>query len=165
MLNGCTEVFGNFYSRRHDRIVKMIVTFLKESCKRYRIVSEKNSETVFPLLREKIIDIYIHVIDELAKTCIIVEATVCFDLYLDYAYDTKRKKYETLVECLGKYYKVDLVVMCFGSMGSVRKDVWKYLKRFSSDKNLIKSTMKQCSISAIIGSNYIWRHRVSKIMS
>ena len=102
----------------------------------------------------------IHVIDELAKTCIIVEVMVCLDLYLDYAYVTKWKKYKKLVDCLGKYYEVDLVVLCFGSLGSVRKDVWKHLKRFSSDKNLIKSIMKQCSISEIIESNYIWRHRV-----
>ena len=147
VLNGCTDVFGNFYSRRHDRIVTMIVTFLKELRKRYRVVSEKNSERVFPLLREEIMNVNhrrpdIHVIDELAKTCIIVEVTVCFDLYLDYAYDTKWKKYEALVECLGKYYEVDLVVLCFGSLGSVRKDVWRHLKRFSSDKNLIKSIMK-----------------------
>ena len=32
----------------------MIVNFIKESRTRYRLASEKNSETVFPLLREEI---------------------------------------------------------------------------------------------------------------
>ena len=134
VLNGCTEVFGNFYSQRHDCIVKMIVNFLKESRKRYRVVSEKNSETVFPLLREEIMNVNhrkpdTHVLDELAKKCVIVEVTVCSVLYLDDAYDTKWKRYEKLVECLGKYYKVDLVVLCFGSLGCVL-DVWRHEKIF-----------------------------------
>ena len=111
MVVSTPKVFHTYgQHRRHDRIVKKIVNFLKESRKRYRVVSEKNSETVFPLLREEIMNVnyrrpVIHVIDELAKTCVIVEVTVCFDLYLDYAYDTKGKKYEKLVDCLGTYYE------------------------------------------------------------
>ena len=77
MLIYCTEVFGNFYTQRHDCIVKMIVNFLKESRKRYRVV---NDETVFPILRDVIMNVNhrrpdIYVLDELAKTCVIVEVT------------------------------------------------------------------------------------------
>ena len=57
LLNGCLNTFGNFYSRRHNRVVEKISELLKECHNRYRIYNEKRSETIFPLLREQLITI------------------------------------------------------------------------------------------------------------
>ena len=132
---------------------------------------EKNSETVFPQLRDqmKLIphrrpDIF--VLDEILKTCFIFEVTVSFDLYLEYAHVSKLTKYESLVECLKENgYKVELLVLCFGSLGSVRKDVWRNVRKLIRVKEDVKTFMKDCSISNVIGANYIWRHRVKKLLS
>ena len=171
LLNGCLNTFGNFYSRRHNRVVEKISELLKECHNRYRIYNEKRSETIFPLLREQLITITnrkpdIHVVDELSRECLIVEVTVCFDLYLDMAYEEKIRRYDNLVNCLERNgYSTKLFVMCFGSLGSVRKDNWKVLRKFTADKTYIKNVLKWCSISNIIGSNYIWRHRVKKLFA
>ena len=58
-------------------------------------------------------------------SCFIVEITVCYDLFLEYARNTKYEKYKLLVECLSKNcYDVELLILCFGSLGSVR-NAWK----------------------------------------
>ena len=91
VLNGCIHHFKNYYSRRHDRIVEIISNFIKESI-------------VFPLLRDQLESIEhkkpdIHVVNHLEKKCFIVEITVCYDLYLEYARNTKYEKYKSMVEC------------------------------------------------------------------
>ena len=83
-LNGCIHYFKNYYNRRHDRIVEIISNFIKESI-------------VFPLLRDQLESIEhkkpdIHVVNHLEKKCFIVEITVCYDLYLEYARNTKYEK-------------------------------------------------------------------------
>ena len=170
VLNGCIHHFKNYYSRRHDRIVEIISNFIKESIRRYRIHIDKHSTTVFPLLRNQLESIEhkkpdIHVVNHLEKKCFIVEITVCYDLCLEYARNTKYEKYKSLVECLSKNgYDVELLILCFGSLGSVRNDAWKCLKRFTNDKTYVKDVLKWCSLSSIIGSNYIWRHTVKKLL-
>ena len=102
VLNGCIHHFKNYYSRRHDRIVEIISNFIKESI-------------VFPLLRDQLESIEhkkpdIHVVNHLEKKCFIVEITVCYDLYLEYACNTKYENYKSLVECLSKNgYDVELI--------------------------------------------------------
>ena len=170
LFNGCIRTFGNFYSKRHNRIVGILHDLLKRGC-RFRIMVEKNSETVFPQLRDQMKlsphrrpDIF--VLDEILKTCFIFEVTVSFDLYLEYAHVSKLTKYESLVECLKENgYKVELLVLCFGSLGSVRKDVWRNVRKLIRVKEDVKTFMKDCSISNVIGANYIWRHRVKKLLS
>ena len=125
---------------------------------------------MFPLLRNQLESIEhkkpdIHVVNPLEKKCFIVEITVSYDLYLEYARNTKYEKYKSLVECLSKNgYDVELLILCFGSLGSVRNDAWKCLKRFTNDKTYVKDVLKWCSLSSIIGSNYIWRHTVKKLL-
>ena len=63
--------------------------------------------------------------------------------------------------CYG--YNAEWCVLCFGSLGSVHKDVWTDLKKLCRDKDAFKDVVRDCSISAIIGANYIWRHRVKKL--
>ena len=114
---------------------------------------------VFPLLADKLEILVhkkpdIHVTDHLLKEWFLVKITVCYDLYLKYAYNTKVEKYKPLVDCLTKNgYDVEMLVICFGSLGSVRNDAWKCLRKFSKDKIYIKEVLKWCSISSIIGSN------------
>ena len=128
------------------------------------------SETIFPELRNDLTNIVnrkpdIYVINEMSKECILIEISVCYDLYLDYAYEMK-VRYEPLVQCLRRNgYVTNLYVLCFGSLGAIRNNVWKSIKGFIDDKNYVKSVLKWCSISNIIGSNYIWRHRVKKLLA
>ena len=62
VLNGCIHHFSNLYSSRHDPIVEMIASFLKESDRTH---IDKHSSTVFPSLADKP---DIHVIDHLLKS-------------------------------------------------------------------------------------------------
>ena len=131
--------------------------------------SEKHSETIFPHLADELRNIVhrkpdIHIVNELAKRCTIIEITVCYDLYLDTAAAAKVQRYQMLVDYLIRNgYSVNLYVLCFGSLGSVHSDVWKYMRRFTTNITSIKGVLKWCSISNIIGSNYIWRNRVRKV--
>ena len=94
-----------------------------------------------------------------------VEITVCYDLYLEYAYNVKVERYKPLLCCLTENgYDAEMSVLCFGSLGSVQNDAWKCSRKISQDKIYIKEVLKWCSISSIIGSNYIWRHSVKKLL-
>ena len=54
LLNGCQRTFGNFYSRRHNRIVKFLGSLLESGRRRRgRVRIELNCETVFPRLRDR----------------------------------------------------------------------------------------------------------------
>ena len=173
LLNGCSciDTFGNFYSRRHNRVVNIIAEFLSRSVSGYRIYVEKHTDSVLQELAEPIKNLPhrkpdIHVIDYLSKKCFIVEITICYDLYLEFAYNAKIERYEPLINVLRENgYETNLLVLCFGSLGSVRSNVYNCLRKFSTDKSYIKDIMKWCSISSIIGSNFIWRHRVKKLLA
>ena len=100
------------------------------------------------------------------RTCTLVEITVCFDMYLEQAFEEKVIRYQPIVDRLIlNGYSAKLLVMCFGSLGSVHKNAWTALREFSNDKTGIKALLKWCSISNIIGANYIWRSRVKKVLS
>ena len=53
-LNGCIHHFKNYYCRRHDCIVEIISNFIKESIRCYHIHIDKDSTTVFTLLRDQL---------------------------------------------------------------------------------------------------------------
>ena len=99
---------------------------------------------MFPLLRNQLESIEhkkpdIHVVNHLEKKCFIVEITVCYDLYLEYARSTKYEKSKSLVECLSKNgYDVELLIRCSGSLGSVRNDAWKCLKGLQMRRPMLK---------------------------
>ena len=105
VLNGCMHHLINFYKRRHDRVVEIIASFLKEYVRRNRICIDKHSSTVFPSLADKLNILVhkksdIHVINHLLKKCFFVEITVCYDLYLEYAFNAKVETCKQLVDCL-----------------------------------------------------------------
>ena len=47
VLNGYINHFSNFYSRRYDRVMKIIASFLKESVRQYHIHIDKLSSPCF----------------------------------------------------------------------------------------------------------------------
>ena len=105
-------------------------------------------------------------VDDINKSCIIIEVTVCFDLYLSQAFEQKVLKYELLRDRLkDNGYEVKFIVVCFGSLGSIMDNVWSGRRYLQPDKEELKRILKRCSISCIIGSNYIWRHRVKKLFA
>ena len=166
VLNGC-PILKNFYSARHNRIVDKILEFVKPLKRRFRSYKDKLINTIIPTIDFSEI---IHrrpdivVIDMINKTCVIVEVTVCYDLYFVQAFNAKKVRYTPLCDILtSNGFDVKLIVLCFGSLGSIKNDVWSGLRYFKPEKDQLKRLLKWCSISCIIGSNYTWRHRVKKL--
>ena len=167
LLNGCFPTFKNYYSRRHNRIMNKISEYLSKIRSDAMVHVDKFCDTIFPNLRERLLliehrrpDIVVQDVNKVD----ILEITICYDLYFDIAYDAKVTRYNELINCLRENgVNAELYVLCFGSLGCVRKNVWNILKRFDDNKASIKGLLKWCSISAVIGSNYIWRHRMKKL--
>ena len=164
LLNSCRR-FQNFRSRRHDRLVSKLCEFIKSGQHDCEVHENKMATTIFPALREELQTIThrkpdIIYIDQ-NRNCTIVEVTVCYDLYMSFAYEAKVRIYTPLITLLRQRgYNTKLVVLCFGSLGTVEKSVFKSLMCFNNDKNVVKSTIKWCSVSVIIMANYIWRYRL-----
>ena len=57
-----------------------------------------------------------------------------------------------------------MLVLCFGLLGKARSDAMKCLRKFSGYKVYIKEVLKWFSIPIIISSNYVWTHRVKKLL-
>ena len=168
ILNGCIE-FKNFYSRRHDRIVDKLFHELKSIFQTKSLFTNKLFETVFPQFREGFKNIVHRKPDIVVfhnDICYIIEITVCYDTYMDYAFNEKVNRYRTLVEFLNMHgIGAKLLVMCFGSLGCIKSDVRNNLRMLGFDIDDIKSFLSWTSISCIIGANYIWRHRVKKLFN
>ena len=82
--------------------------------------------------------------------------TVCYHLYLEDACREKVKKIMDLLAYLARNaFSVQLIVLCFGSLGCVKSDIWKGLRTFCQSKEDIKNVVKWCSMSCIIGENYV----------
>ena len=166
VLNGC-HVLNNFYSARHNRIVDEVFKFVHPLKRRFRFYKDKFINTIIPDIDFSEIKHCrpdITVIDIVNKMCIFLEITVCYDLYFDLAFAEKTRRYTPLCNILSANgFRVKLIVLCFGSLGSVKSDVWSGLRYFKPTKESLKMFLKRCSISCIIGSNYTWRHRVKKV--
>ena len=99
--------------------------------------------------------------EKLNNRCYVVELTVCYDKYFDFAYDGKVGRYGNLMECLNSNgVDAELLVMCFGSLGCIRTDVRNNLRVLGFAPIDIKSFLSWASVSCIIGANCVWRHRV-----
>ena len=165
VLNGC-HILKNFYSVRHNRIVDEISKFVKPLKKGSGLYKDQFINTVFPNIdfgeiihrRPDII-----ITDFVKKKCVLIEITVCYDLYFDQAFAEKNRRYTPVCDILSANgFDVKLIVLCFGSLGSIKSDVWSGLRFFNPTKESLKRLLKWCSISCIIGSNYTWRNRVKK---
>ena len=162
LLNSCTR-FKNFRSRRHDRLVSKIHQFVKDNTE-YDIYENKMAYTVFPGHNEDFRQLEHGKPDIICisnKKVIVIEVTVCYDVYMNFAYEEKINRYSPLIQLLReKGYNSKLLVMCFGSLGTIEKSIYSSLYMIKNDKVLVKDTLKWCSISTLIAANYIWRYRV-----
>ena len=76
-----------------------IAEFIKENKPRARISSNLLAETIFPEFKEGIKQIVhrkpdIVILNRIQRQCTIVEITVCYDLYLENAYQEKVRRYK-----------------------------------------------------------------------
>ena len=168
LMNGCRE-FHNFYSRRHNRIADKIFEMISGSLSGFQFHANKLAESILMEYGDELQRIThrkpdIVIIDNQSRKCIILEVTVCYDLYFEQSLNTKQERYQplcSLLQSLG--WDVDLKVLCFGSLGCIKKDVWTVMRSLSVDKLIVKNTLQWCSVSNLIMANYIWRHRVKKL--
>ena len=81
-------------------------------------------------------------------------------MYMEQSYSGKAEKYKELIRVLEQNgIKAKINVLCFGSLGSVHKEVRTCLKKLGLSNEEAKSTMKWCGVSNMIGGNIIWRER------
>ena len=153
---GCNES-KNFYSRHHDRFVNKIVEFIKENNPWARISSNFLGESILSEFIERIKQI-IHrkrdrvILNCIQRQCTIVEITVCYDLYLENAYQEKVRRYKELYGYLQRNgFLVQLIILCFGSLGCVKGDVWKGLRSSPKVKKY-----KECD-EVVFNIVYNWR--------
>ena len=59
-----------------------------------------------------------------------INKTVCYDLYFDQAFDEKNRRYAPLCELLEANGYSTKLVCVFGSLGSIKTDVWSGLRYF-----------------------------------
>ena len=102
----------------------------------------------------------IFIIDGCNNKIIIIEVTVCYDLYIEIADQEKQNRYQPLkVFIENEGYSVQLLIMVFGSLGTITNKSRNIMKKLQLNNDITKSVLKWCSISNIIGANYIWRNR------
>ena len=170
LMNGCRE-FHNLYSRRHNRIADKIFETILGSMSNFQLHANKRVESIFSEYSDELQRIThlkadIIIIDNQSRKCIILKVTVYYDLYFEQALNTKQERYQplcSLLQSLG--WNVDLKVLCFGSLGCIKKNVWTVIRSLSVEKLIVKkiNTLQWCSVSNLIMANYIWRHRVRKL--
>ena len=61
-------------------------------------------------------------------------------------------------------YKVKPHVLSFGSLGNITKEHGSIVWKICRDRSKAKNALKWCSVSNVIGANYIWRNRVKKLL-
>ena len=89
---------------------------------------------------------------------------MCFDLYFGFSFPVKCDRYQELCDVLRENdWKRSLHVLCFGALGCIKEDVYERLRNIGFGKAKIEELLAWCSISNIIGANYIWKHRVKKL--
>ena len=100
-----------------------------------KIFTEYREELLLIEHRKPDILLILHV----SQKCAIVEEAVCYDLYFDYAFQEKLGRHESVC-CLlrGRRWNVELKVLCFGSLGCIKKDIWRELRSLSVDKLVAK---------------------------
>ena len=90
LFNGCYEL-RNFYNSRYDRIASKIVGEISTSNARLRTYTNRVFESILPELRDELVEIParkpgIVIVNIVTREIVIVEVTVCFDLYMQLAY-------------------------------------------------------------------------------
>ena len=86
-------------------------------------------------------------------------------MYMEQSYSGKAEKYKELIRVLEQNgIKAKINVLCFGSLGSVQKEVRTCLKKLGLSYEEAKSTMKWCGVSNMISGNIIWLERCRLVL-
>ena len=104
LMNGCRE-FHNFYNRRHNRIANKIFEVISGNLNDFQFHANKLAESIITDCGDELQRIThrkpdILVIDNQSRKCIILEVTVCYDLYFEQALNTKQERYQPLCSLL-----------------------------------------------------------------
>ena len=148
LLNGCHAEFGNFNSKRHNRIVNYLFDQLKFIDRRYRNYNNKNIESIM-LEHHKILQLCnarkpdIVRYGQITKSIDIVEIIICYNLYFEQALNGKHEKYLHLLNVLENLgFKVKMHVLCFGSLGNVPKNCSKMVRKIYKNREKAKDILK-----------------------
>ena len=153
---------NNFYSHHHDRVVGRLFDEIKLiSNARNKVNTKKLIETLLPEYREELTMLQhrkqdIVIIDGTLRDIIIAEVTVCFDLYFGFSFPADCDRYQELCDVLRENgWKPSLHVQYFGALGCIKGDCYGRLRKIGFRDAKIKELLAWCSISNIIGANYI----------
>ena len=171
IMNGCLE-YKNMYSARHDRLVNHISDEIKKLHPHAEVVCNKiitgdllGSSTDFNCVLHRKPDIFIY--DRQTMKTFIVEISVPFDAFVDKCYNTKFNYYQPLngLISLGTNYSCKTLVIIIGSLGCIHTRVTSGLKLLGFSTRKSKAIARYLSISAMIGSNIVWKSRTRKMLS
>ena len=170
LMNSCRK-FHKFYSRRHNRIADKIFEVISGSLSGFQFHASIFAESLLTEYGAELRRITHRkpdtvIVDNQSRKCIILEVTVFYDLYFEQALKTKEERYQPLCSLLQSLcWDVDPKVLCFDSLGCIKKDVCRtVLGSLSVDKLIVKNTLQWCSVSNLMANN-IWRHRVKKLFT
>lgn len=169
ILNGCHYYKGQ-YVARHDRLVELVAKDLQKIYQGHECKFFLHSTVKMNWFNHNMHDDDhfknipntpdIVIVNESVNSVFIIEVGCCFDLYMDTCYYSKLVKYQPLLERIHQLgYECRLIVLVFGSLGHVHKNVVRGLQMGGLQKKMAKSLAKFCSVSATIGSMQIWRRR------
>ena len=120
LLNGCQREFGNFCSRRHNRIADYLYEQFKTIDRRHKTYNNKHIDTVIAQHRERLVlcnnrkpDLMR--LDPVTRNIKVIEVTISYNLYFQLARNGKIEKYTPLINVLVQPgFKVKRHVLCFG---------------------------------------------------
>ena len=155
---------------RHDRLVSLVAKDLKNINQGYDCTiflhnpvkmdwfNHNNADNNFLKTIPNTPDIVM--VNTSENVVLIIEVGCCFDFYMDTCYYSKQLIYQPLQKHIVQLgYECKLIVLIFGSLGHIHKNVVRGLQIAGLQKGGAKTLAKFCSVSAIIGSMQIWRRR------
>jgi hypothetical protein len=171
IMNGCMD-YKKMYTARHDRLVNYISDQIKKLHPQAIVLSNKiitgdmlGSNTDFECVLHRKPDILIY--DRQTMKAFIIEVSVPFDAFVDKCYHTKFNYYQPLngLISLDTNYSCKTLVIIIGSLGCIHKRVTSGLKLLGFSTRRCKAIARYLSISAMIGSNIVWKMRTRKMLS
>jgi hypothetical protein len=171
-LNGCRES-KNSIQKRHNRLASVVMRNVRNKFPHAMILEDQIVKKSFfegdsrPALAFTEVEHSrpdLCVIDHEAKTCLIVEVSVPFDVFVNDCYQSKFNRYLPLCQSITeKGYQCKIIALIVGSLGSVHCRFVSGLKLIGFPAGTAKRIAKYCSVSAMIGSKIIWKQRCKSL--
>ena len=165
ILNGCSA-YKNAYIARHDRIVDLVSDAVRKCVpasgamyKHARVLSNwfDCTNDVFANIPNTPDVVFV---DNNHREVLILEVGCVFDVYMDQAFHDKHSKYQPLLRIITSLgYRCRFSVLIFGSLGHVHKLTTTGLTIAGMRKRSAKQLARYCSVSAVLGSLFVWRRR------